>query len=236
RQGRRRQNRVARRSRARGAGGQRVLLLRSFDRTLRGRRAGRDHRSLYVRSARPECGLPYPVVYAEASHRALLPGRREPRARGHDDRHLLLESPVVLPRDVAAVRRRMGRVVAMRPRGGAALAATAAAELPRGPADRTHRLRCPDEERAMIRLGTALAALACTLASGGLMAHHSTRSLYHQDREVELVGKVVEWRFINPHPFLIIEAEAEDGIVREWDVSYGGAAVVHLKRQGYTAD
>lgn len=88
----------------------------------------------------------------------------------------------------------------------------------------------------MIRLGTALAALACTLASGGLMAHHSTRSLYHQDREVELVGKVVEWRFINPHPFLIVEAEAEDGTVREWDVSYGGAAVVHLKRQGYTAD
>ncbi len=88
----------------------------------------------------------------------------------------------------------------------------------------------------MRRFGTGLAVLACVLASAGAGAHHSTRSLYHQDREIELVGKVVEWRFINPHPYLIVEAEAEDGTIREWDVSYGGAAVVHLKRQGYSAD
>lgn len=84
------------------------------------------------------------------------------------------------------------------------------------------------------RTGFILAA--CMLVSTGLQAHHSTRGIYHQDREIELTGKVVEWRFINPHPYLIIEAEAEDGTVHEWDVSYGGAAVVHLKRQGYEAD
>jgi hypothetical protein len=77
---------------------------------------------------------------------------------------------------------------------------------------------------------------ASALLSAGLHAHHSTRGIYHQDREIELTGKVVEWRFINPHPYLIVEAEAEDGTVREWDVSYGGAAVVHLRRQGYAAD
>lgn len=81
----------------------------------------------------------------------------------------------------------------------------------------------------------------CVIAAGlllgaALQAHHSTRGIYDQTREIELTGKVVEWRFINPHPYLIIEAEAEDGTVRQWDVSYGGAAVVHLRRQGYAAD
>lgn len=76
----------------------------------------------------------------------------------------------------------------------------------------------------------------CALLSAGIHAHHSTRGLYHEDRELELTGTVIQWRFINPHPYLILEAEDEDGTVREWDVSYGGAAVVHLRRQGYTED
>src|SRR5690606_22429825 len=197
RQGRRRQDRVARRSWSRGAGRQRVLLLRSFDGTLRGRHTDRDDRSLHVRPARPQRRFSYPVVDAEAGHGAFLSRRREPRARGHDDRYFLPESAMDFPRDVTAIRRRMGSVVAMRPRCGAALAETAAAALSRGSADRTHRL-CPAQERAMIRLKTGLAVLALALSSAGL-AHHSTRSLYHQDREVELIGKVVEWRFINPH-------------------------------------
>jgi len=78
--------------------------------------------------------------------------------------------------------------------------------------------------------------LAGVLVSAGLEAHHSTRGIYDEDREIELTGKVIEWRFINPHPYLIIEAPAEDGTVQQWDVSYGGAAVVHLRRQGYAAD
>lgn len=80
-----------------------------------------------------------------------------------------------------------------------------------------------------------LAILAGVLVSAGVLAHHSTRGLY-DDREIELTGKVIEWKFINPHPYLIIEAEDETGTVRQWDVSYGGAAVVHLRRQGYDAD
>ena len=78
--------------------------------------------------------------------------------------------------------------------------------------------------------------VAAALLSASLHAHHSTRGIYDEEREIELTGKVVEWRFINPHPYLIIEAEGEDGALHEWDVSYGGAAVVHLRRQGYAAD
>lgn len=88
----------------------------------------------------------------------------------------------------------------------------------------------------MISSRNSLLITACMLLGAGVQAHHSTRGLYDQDREIELTGKVVQWRFINPHPFLVLEVEGDDGVVREWDVSYGGAAVVHLRRQGYAAD
>jgi hypothetical protein len=77
-----------------------------------------------------------------------------------------------------------------------------------------------------------LAAIVCSSAS----AHHSTSGIYNEDVVVELTGKVREWRFVNPHPSLIVEVSADDGSVQEWDVSYGGAAVTHLRRRGYTAD
>ena len=72
----------------------------------------------------------------------------------------------------------------------------------------------------------------CVLASAAF-AHHSTRGIY-QEQDIEITATVKEWRFINPHPYLTVEVEASDGTVNEWDVSYGGAAVVHLKRQGYS--
>jgi hypothetical protein len=67
-------------------------------------------------------------------------------------------------------------------------------------------------------------------------AHHSTNGIYNEDEMVELAGTVVEWRFVNPHPTLILEVVAPDGSVQEWDVSYGGSAVTHLRRRGYAAD
>lgn len=67
-------------------------------------------------------------------------------------------------------------------------------------------------------------------------AHHSTRGIYHDDQVVEITGTVKSWRFINPHPYLTIEVTSADGSVNEWDVSYGGAAVVHLEARGYSAE
>ncbi len=86
----------------------------------------------------------------------------------------------------------------------------------------------------MNRTGLAL-FLAGVSLTGTLYAHHSTRGIY-QDEAIELTGTVKQWRLINPHPHLILEVEDENGVVREWDVSYGGAAAVHLQRQGYTPD
>jgi len=81
-----------------------------------------------------------------------------------------------------------------------------------------------------------LALTAAALLASPLFAHHSTRGIYHEDQEVELKGVVKEWAFVNPHPYLTITVEDDNGEVHDWDVSYGGAAVVHLQRQGYTSD
>jgi hypothetical protein len=85
------------------------------------------------------------------------------------------------------------------------------------------------------RLYIALAGFTLFLTSQ-VFAHHSTRGIYHDDQVFELTGTVKQWAFVNPHPYLTIEAEDESGVLRNWDISYGGAAVVHLQRQGYSSD
>lgn len=81
----------------------------------------------------------------------------------------------------------------------------------------------------------AIALTAIALYSSAAFAHHSTRGIYQDDVVKEVKGVVKAWRFINPHPYLTIEVQ-EDGETHEYDVSYGGAAVVHLQRRGYAAD
>jgi hypothetical protein len=85
---------------------------------------------------------------------------------------------------------------------------------------------------AMLVAGAQFGALFGNAA----FAHHSTNGLYNEDEVVELIGTVKEWRFINPHPSLTIEVEGPDGQIEDWDISYGGPAVTHLKGMGYTAE
>jgi hypothetical protein len=58
--------------------------------------------------------------------------------------------------------------------------------------------------------------------------------MYDESRTIEVSGKVLEWRFVNPHPTLIVEVTGGDGKTEPWDLSFGGMAVSHMKRQGYT--
>ena len=81
----------------------------------------------------------------------------------------------------------------------------------------------------------AAAALCLGVVAPGVSGHHSTNAMYDESRTVEVAGTVVAWRFVNPHPSLIVEVTA-DGKTEKWDLSFGGSAVSHLRRQGYTAD
>jgi hypothetical protein len=87
---------------------------------------------------------------------------------------------------------------------------------------------------------TLLNTLAVTLSLAALshttIAHHSTNGIYDEAADLELKGTVKEWRFVNPHPSLKLTVVDEKGESHEWDVSYGGSAVAHLKRRGYNQD
>ncbi len=82
----------------------------------------------------------------------------------------------------------------------------------------------------------ALAGVSLGFLAAPASAHHSTNNIYHEDQTVEITAVVKEWRLVNPHPFLIVEVEGEDGALEEWDVSFGGSAAGPLRRQGYTPD
>jgi hypothetical protein len=84
-------------------------------------------------------------------------------------------------------------------------------------------------------INAMLVTVALCLGSFTAFAHHSTNGIYNEDKEVELTGTVVKWRFINPHPTLSVEVQGANG-VETWDMSYGGSAVAHLVRRGYAVD
>lgn len=87
-----------------------------------------------------------------------------------------------------------------------------------------------------MKYGKTLASLILSVTAAAAFAHHSTNGIYDEEREIELTGKVISWKFINPHPTLKLEVVNADGKAEEWDLSYGGSAVTHLVRRGYTAD
>jgi hypothetical protein len=78
--------------------------------------------------------------------------------------------------------------------------------------------------------------LGLLLLTSSVTAHHSTNDIYDESQTVEITGVVKEWRFVNPHPFLVLEITTPEGEKQDWDVSFGGSAVAPLARQGYTAE
>jgi hypothetical protein len=85
-----------------------------------------------------------------------------------------------------------------------------------------------------MRVGALLAAVLSLAVGLPALAHHSTSAMYDESRTVEVSGKVLEWRFVNPHPTLVVEVTGAGGKAEAWDLSFGGLAVSHMKRQGYT--
>jgi hypothetical protein len=83
---------------------------------------------------------------------------------------------------------------------------------------------------------TLCATLVLSVAATAAFGHHSTNGIYDETKEVELTGRVISWKFINPHPTLKLAVKDANGQEVEWDVSYGGSAVTHLVRRGYTAE
>lgn len=61
----------------------------------------------------------------------------------------------------------------------------------------------------------SLAAFATLAIAAPAVAHHSG-AMFEDFRTVELTGTVVRFDYVNPHSWLYVNVEYEDGAVTEW--------------------
>jgi len=55
------------------------------------------------------------------------------------------------------------------------------------------------------------------LAMSGLAGAHHSHAMFDHSREVSLTGKVTNFAFTNPHAFLYVDVEGDDGtVVNYW--------------------
>src|SRR5438552_2108857 len=74
----------------------------------------------------------------------------------------------------------------------------------------------------------ALIAGAFVATSSAAMAHHSA-AMFDQENPIELVGTVKEFKFTNPHTFVLLEVKDSDGSVTVWTLE-GGTPISRIRR------
>lgn len=47
-------------------------------------------------------------------------------------------------------------------------------------------------------------------------AHHAISSYYDSNRPVSLQGVITQFRFVNPHPFVVMDVKDAKGVSQEW--------------------
>ena len=82
--------------------------------------------------------------------------------------------------------------------------------------------------------------LSCLCAAGivalaaSATAHHSRPAAYHVDQLIVIEGVATQLFWRNPHPFLFVEVEQEDGSVVTWAAEM--APTIAMTKGGYTED
>jgi hypothetical protein len=61
-----------------------------------------------------------------------------------------------------------------------------------------------------------LLTFVAMLAGVSAQAHHSIAGIYDSSRPVRLEAVVVDFQFVNPHPFVIVEAADASGRAQQW--------------------
>jgi len=59
-------------------------------------------------------------------------------------------------------------------------------------------------------------ALGLLLSGSTIGAHHAISAIYDNSKPITIQGTVVEFQFVNPHPFLVIDVADEHGKSEPW--------------------
>ena len=67
-----------------------------------------------------------------------------------------------------------------------------------------------------MRASSAIGAALVLALSAPAIAHHSIASVYDKDKRTTLNAVVKVWRFVNPHPSIVVEVTAPNAPPRTW--------------------
>lgn len=84
----------------------------------------------------------------------------------------------------------------------------------------------------MSRYLIAASSAALLLFSTATQAHHSFAAFFEGAQTVKLTGKVIAFRFTNPHGIIAFEVTGPDGKTKQWAAETNSPAV--LMRRGWT--
>jgi len=80
-----------------------------------------------------------------------------------------------------------------------------------------------------IKLISVAAGAAFLISAANAFAHHSFAAEFDTNSPIHLEGVVVEFEWVNPHSWLVIDVTQQDGEVERWRVE-GGAPSALLRR------
>ena len=69
------------------------------------------------------------------------------------------------------------------------------------------------------------------VAGHAALAHHSF-SMFEYGSSIELDGTVQEFRYVNPHAFILLKVKGKDGRMETWTLE--GQPTAMLEREGWT--
>src|SRR5688572_27601124 len=85
----------------------------------------------------------------------------------------------------------------------------------------------------MKNLAVMFACAAVLGAAAPTLAHHSAAA-FDSQKKTSVTGKIVDYRYMNPHIYLTLEITKEDGTKQRMEVEAGAASV--LNALGFTKD